>query len=93
MAIEVLPAQLHALAELLVAAAERAGRTAGAVPGAPVGGPLGAATAGFGEGVQTAGRCLAGELSWLGEVVAAAADSWQRLDGSLAPVAATGVPR
>ncbi|WP_222194261.1 hypothetical protein [Modestobacter italicus] len=83
MAIEVTPAQLYALASSLAAAAERARQVAGAVPGAPVGGPLGAATVGFGESVRTAGHCLAGELSWLGEAVAAAADSWQRLDGTL----------
>ncbi|WP_299952435.1 hypothetical protein [uncultured Modestobacter sp.] len=93
MSIEVTPAQLYALAEVLAAAAERARQTATAVPGAAVGGPLGAAAVGFGEGVRATGRCLAGELSWLGEVVAAAADSWQQLDGSVLPVAGRGVPQ
>jgi len=85
MAIEVVPAQLYALAGVLDAAADRAQQVRGALTGDPVGGPLGPAVAGFAETVGTAGRCLAGELSWLGAAVATAADSWLGLDGSLLP--------
>jgi hypothetical protein len=93
MAIEVVPAQLHALAGVLEAGSVRAAQAAGAVDGADVGGPLGAAVAGFCEAVHTAGGCLAGELAWLGGAVAATADSWLRLDGSLRPLAGAGLPQ
>ena len=92
MSIEVVPVQLYALAAVLDGAAARAGQAGTAVEPPPVGGPLGAAVAGFAETVQTAGRCLAGELSWLGGAVAAAADSWLHLDGSLLPARGAGVP-
>jgi len=92
MAIEVVPAQLYALAGVLEAGSVRAAQAAGAVDGADVGGPLGAAVAGFCEAARTAGSCLAGELTWLGGAVAATADSWLRLDGSLRPLAGAGVP-
>jgi hypothetical protein len=85
MAIEVVPAQLYALAGVLEAAAVHARQTGAALPGDPVGGPLGPAVAGFTETVGTAGRCLAADLSWLGNAVAGAADSWLGLDGSVLP--------
>jgi len=96
MAIEVVPEQLYALAGVLDAAAVSAGRIApglaGELPGDRVGGPLGAAVAGFTESTGTAGRCLAGELSWLGAAVAAAADSWLGLDASLLARPGRAVP-
>ena len=92
MSIEVVPVQLYALAAVLDGAAARAGQAGAAVEPPPVGGPLGTAVAGFAETVQTAGRSLAGELSWLGGAVAAAADSWLHLDGSLLPARGAGVP-
>jgi hypothetical protein len=92
MAIEVVPGQLYALAGVLDAAAVRVGGVGTALTGAPVGGPLGEAVATFSEDAGTAGRCLAGELDWLGRAVAAAADSWLGLDGSLLPVPGRGVP-
>jgi hypothetical protein len=92
MAIEVVPAQLYALAGVLDSAAVPAGHAAAVLAEEPVGGPLGEAVAGFCETTRTAGRCLTGELSWLGGAVAAAADSWLGLDGSLLPVAGRGVP-
>jgi hypothetical protein len=92
MVIEVLPEQLHALAGVLDAASARAAQAGRAVDPAPVGGPLGTAVLGFTETVRTAGSCLAGELSWLGGAVAAAADSWLHLDGSLLPSRSAGVP-
>jgi hypothetical protein len=85
MAIEVVPAQLYALAGALDAAAVSVARVGPTLVGDPVGGPLGPVLAGFSETAGTAGRCLAGELSWLGGAVAAAADSWLGLDGSLLP--------
>jgi hypothetical protein len=92
MAIEVVPAQLYALAGVLDSAAVPAAQAAAALAEDPVGGPLGDAVAAFCETARTAGRCLTGELSWLGGAVAAAADSWLGLDGSLLPVAGRGVP-
>jgi hypothetical protein len=92
MPIEVVPAQLYALSGVLDAAAGSAGRTGTGLTGEGVGGPLGDAVAGFCEAARTTGRCLTGELGWLAAAVAAAADSWLRLDGSLLPVAGRGVP-
>jgi hypothetical protein len=92
MALEVVPAQLYALAGVLDAAADRAAQAGATLADDPVGGPLGDAVAGFCETARTTGRCLAGELSWLGGAVAAAADSWLGLDGSLVPVVGRAVP-
>jgi hypothetical protein len=92
MAIEVVPAQLYALAGVLDGAAVQAARVGATPADDPVGGPLGPAVAGFCETVRATGRCLAGELGWLGEAVTAAADSWLGLDGRLLPVAGRGVP-
>ncbi|WP_138756868.1 hypothetical protein [Modestobacter altitudinis] len=93
MVIEVVVAQLYALAGVLDGAAVQAAQV-GTVPADdPVGGPLGPAVAGFGETVGTAGRCLAGELTWLGEAVTAAADAWLGLDERLLPVLGRGVPQ
>ena len=91
MALEVVPAQLYALAGVLDAAADRAAQAA-ALADDPVGGPLGDAVAGFCETARMTGRCLAGELSWLGGAVGAAADSWLGLDGSLVPMVGRTVP-
>ena len=92
MAIQVLPEQLHALAAVLDGASVRAAQAGAAVDPAAVGGPLGAAVTGFTETVCTTGGALAGELSWLGGAVAATADSWLHLDGSLLPARGAGVP-
>jgi hypothetical protein len=91
MAIEVVPAQLYALAAVLDGAAVRTGQAEAALTGNPVGGPLGAAVADLTETTRTAARCLAGELSWLGAAVAAAADSWLALDGQLLPTVGRAV--
>jgi hypothetical protein len=93
MAIEVVPEELYALAGVLDAGAVRAGQTGTALTGNPVSGPLGPAVADLTETTRTAARCLAGELSWLGAAVAAAADSWLGLDGGLLPIAGRGVPQ
>ena len=92
MVIEVLPAQLYALAGALDGAAVQAARVRTETADDAVGGPLGPSVAGFSETVRTTGRCLAGELSWLGGAVAAAADSWLGLDERLLPVPGRGVP-
>ena len=49
----------------------------------PVGAGLHAAAENFLESHRVAGRVLAGELAWLGDTVAAVADSWLQLDGAL----------
>jgi hypothetical protein len=85
MVIEVVPAELYALAAVLDAAAEQADRSAAAVPAESGSGPVAPAVTGFCETVRTAGSCLGGELRWLGGAVAGAADSWLGLDGSLLP--------
>jgi hypothetical protein len=92
MAIEVVPAQLYALTAVLEAGSVSAARVGGALTADPVGGPLAEAVAAFCETAGTTGRCLAGELSWIGGAVAAAADSWLGLDGSLLSVPGRGVP-
>jgi hypothetical protein len=92
MVIEVVPAELYALSGALGAAADSAGRVAPTVTGAPIGGPLGPAVAAFTEAAGTAGRCLTGQLGWLGRSVAAAADSWLGLDAALLARPGQAVP-
>ena len=48
-----------------------------------VGPRLTAAVEAFVDTHRTAGRALEGELQWLGDTVAAVADSWLTFDGSL----------
>jgi hypothetical protein len=93
MVIEVVPAELYALAAVLDAAAEHADRSAAAVPADTGAGPVAPAMAAFCETVRTAGACLGGELRWLGGAVAGAADSWLGLDGSLLPAHGSALPR
>lgn len=93
MAIDVVPAELYALAAVLDAAAEQADRSAAAVPGGSASGPVAPAVAAFCETVRTAGSCLGAELRWLGGAVAGAADSWLGLDGSLLPSRGAVAPR
>lgn len=52
-------------------------------PGRAVGPRLQAAAEDFLTCHRTAAGALAGELRWLGATVAAVADSWEALDGSL----------
>jgi hypothetical protein len=92
MSIEVVPAELYALAGVLRAAADRAGRAAAEIPDDAVGGPVGPPLQAFTETLRTAAGCLAGELRWLGSTVAGTADSWLGLDGSLLPRRGVGVP-
>lgn len=92
--IEVPPEQLYALADALRAQGEAAGEVTARRAGAPdVPGPLAGAVAAFLETHRVAGAAVAGELEWLGGTVAAVADSWLGLDGSLLAPRGTAVPR
>jgi hypothetical protein len=53
--------------------------------GAPsyVGGPLQPTVEAFLQSHRTAAQALAGELRWLGDTIAAVADSWLALDDTL----------
>lgn len=92
MPIEVVPAELYALAGVLRSAADRADRMAAQVPGEVDAGALAPALGSFTETLSAAAGCLAGELRWLGTAVAGAADSWLGLDGVLLPRRGAGVP-
>ena len=84
MSIEMPAAEVYRLANTLRGAAGEADEIALRLEGTPVvGSDLRAAVEAFLESHRAAGRALAGELSWLGDTVAAVADSWLRLDGSL----------
>ena len=89
MNIEIRALEVHALAAVLRDAAGEADWIGVRLAGSPpVGGPLQPAVDAFLDCHRTAGQALAGELRWLGSAVAAAADSWVRLDGSLVAPAA-----
>jgi hypothetical protein len=84
MSIEMPAAEVYRLANTLrgaVGDAEEIGVRLRETP--DVAGDLQAAVASFLESHRAAGRALAGELAWLGDTVAAVADSWLHLDGSL----------
>jgi hypothetical protein len=85
MSIEMHPAEVHHLADVLRAAAGDAHQIAVRLGAAPSMGsaPLQAAVDIFLESHRAAGRAVAGELAWLGDTVAAVADAWLRLDASL----------
>ena len=86
MSIEMPAAEVYDLAATLRCSAvdaEEIGTRLGRTP--PVGGALKAPVESFVESHRAAGRALAGELEWLGATVAAVADSWLRLDGSMLP--------
>jgi hypothetical protein len=89
MSIEIRALEVHALAAVLRDAAGEADWVGVRLAGTPhVGGPLQPAVDAFLDCHRTAGRALAGELRWLASAVAAAADSWERLDGALVAPAA-----
>jgi hypothetical protein len=85
MSIEVPPEQLYALAAALRAQGDEADDVAArlAVATPEVAATLAAAVAAFLEAHRVAGGAVAGELRWLGGTIAATADSWLGLDGSL----------
>lgn len=84
MPIEMPPAEVHALAGTLRAAAARAEEIAPRLDVAGnVGDALQPAAEAFLDAHRAAGRALAGELDWLGATVGAVADSWLALDRGL----------
>jgi hypothetical protein len=89
MSIEIRALEVHAMAATLREAAGEADWIGVRLDGTPaVGGALQPAVEAFLDCQRMAGRALAGELRWLGSAVAAAADSWVRLDGAIVPPAA-----
>jgi hypothetical protein len=94
MTIDVPPEQLYALADALRGQGEEADDVAARLAGArEVPGPLAAAAGAFVEAHRVAGGAVAGELRWLGGTIAATADSWLGLDGSLLAPRGEAVPR
>ena len=95
MTIEVPPEQLYALAAALRAQGDEADDVAArlgvATPEVAV--TLAAAVTAFLEAHRVAGGAVAGELRWLGGTIAATADSWVGLDGSLLGPWGEAVPR
>ena len=86
MSIEMPAVEVYGLASTLRGSASDAEEIGGRLSGRPhVGGPLQAPVEAFLEGHRAAGSALAGELRWLGDTVAAVADSWVRLDGTVVP--------
>ena len=84
MSIQMPPAELHALAGTLCAAAADAAEIAPRLDRAgSVGEALQPAVEAFLDSHRAAGRALAGELDWLAATVAAVADSWVALDRGL----------
>ena len=84
MSIEMPAVEVYGLANQLrsaVADAEEIGIRLRDTP--QVRGGLTAAVETFLESHRAAGRALAGELAWLGDTVAAVADSWLHLDGTV----------
>ena len=84
MSIEMPAGEVYALANSLRASAGTAEEIAVRLPDpGDVGAPLRVAVEVFLGSHRTAGRALAGELRWLGDAVAAVADSWLTFDGTL----------
>jgi len=95
MTIEVPPEELYALAAALRAQGDEADDVAArlAVAAPEVAVTLAAAVTAFLEAHRVAGGAVAGELRWLGGTIAATADSWLGLDGSLLGPRGEAVPR
>jgi hypothetical protein len=84
MSIEMPALEVHALADGLrsrAAEADEAQHRLG--PPTSIGGPLQPTVEAFLQSHRTAAQALAGELRWLGDTVAAVADSWLALDHAL----------
>jgi hypothetical protein len=84
MSIEMPALEVHALADGLrrgAAVADEAQHQLGAP--IDVGGPLQPTVEAFLQSHRTAAQALAGELRWLGDTIAAVADSWLVLDDTL----------
>ena len=84
MSIEMPAAEVYGLANALLNAGGDAEEIGVRLRETPEVGPhLQSAVKTFLQSHRAAGRVLAGELAWLGDTVAAVADSWRHLDGSL----------
>jgi hypothetical protein len=86
MSIEMPATEVYGLANALRASARVAEEIAPRLdhPG-DVGDPLRGAVEAFLDSHRAAGRALAGELQWLGDTVAAVADSWIEFDAVVVP--------
>ena len=94
MTIQVPPEQLYALADVLRSQGDEADDIAARLTGpAELPGALAGAVGAFLEAHREAGAAVAGELRWLGGTIAATADSWLGLDGSLLAPRGEAVPR
>jgi hypothetical protein len=84
MSIEMPAREVYGLAHALRASAGTAEEIVARLrnPG-DVGTPLRTAVEAFLDSHRTAGGALGGELHWLGDTVAAVADSWLALDGTV----------
>jgi hypothetical protein len=84
MSIDLPAAEVYALADALRSRAQDAEEAVSRLGSdGSVGGSLQPALEAFLDGSRTAAEAMAGELRWLGATVAAVADSWLALDGSL----------
>ena len=84
MSIEMPAAEVYRLANVLRGAAGDAEEIGAQLRDSPPVGPaLRAAVEHFLDSHRAAGVAFAGELAWLGDTVAAVADSWLHLDGAV----------
>ena len=85
MSIEMPATEVYGLANALRASARIAEEIAPRLGHPGDVGSLRGAVEAFLESHRAAGRALAGELQWLGDTVAAVADSWIELDAVVVP--------
>jgi len=85
MSIEMPAAEVYRLANTLRGAAGAAEDIGARLRDPGDAGGVQSAVETFLESHRAAGRALVGELAWLGDTVAAVADSWLHLDGTLVP--------
>lgn len=85
MSIEMPAAEVYRLANTLRGAAGAAEDFGARLRDTGDMGDVQAAVETFLDSHRAAGRALVGELAWLGDTVAAVADSWLHLDGTLLP--------
>jgi hypothetical protein len=83
MSIQMPAAEVYALANTLRATVGTAEEVAARLDHPGDVGALQTAAEAFLESHRTTGRALAGELQWLGDTVAAVADSWLGFDGTI----------
>jgi hypothetical protein len=83
MSIQMPATEVYALANTLRATVGTAEEVAARLDSPGDVGALQTAAEAFLESHRTTGRALAGELQWLGDTVAAVADSWLGFDGTV----------